>query len=414
MNSPLLVLGFSIIAAAVARAELSIHTDFENGSGKVVRLDQAAATIRLMPGGQITRGWPCWWHVRIEGATPGQEITLELVPSQEKQVQPGAGKGKPLSANWSRPERPAISFDGKTWRHGEPGALSAEAMTYRIKAETPTLWVAWGPVFTPTMGRELIEAAARKAPYAKPFILAKTREGREVPAIRIAEGAEKPVIWLQARQHAWESGSSWVGAGILEWLISEDPLAKELRDEAEIVFVPVMDVDHVTSGDGGKDALPQDHNRDWKDEPHWPEVAAAQKLLRAYGQAKRLRVFCDLHNPGAGNKKAFFFVSPKDMMTDTAWEIQRQFFELARQEFAGNPIPLEIVPQESGASYHPLWKQISKNWVHHHCGGEVVSVTLETAWNTPGSHVEGYRATGAALGRALSRFISGGPIAVSE
>jgi hypothetical protein len=85
--------------------------------------------------------------------------------------------------------------------------------------------------------------------------------------------------------------------------------------------------------------------------------------------------------------------------------VQARFFELARAEFTGASIPLEIAARESGPSYHPLWKQISKNWVHEKCGSEVIAVTLETAWNTAGSTAEGYQQTGANLGRAVARFI---------
>ncbi|HYF35272.1 MAG TPA: M14 family zinc carboxypeptidase [Prosthecobacter sp.] len=412
MNRSFLSLLIAVLPLAVC-AQLSVHTDFEGGSGKVLSLDSAGGVIRLMPGGDISRGWPCWWSIRIDGATPGREITLELVPSDQAQKQPGAGQGKPLSASWSRPERPSVSPDGVVWRHGEPGVLLPDRMTYRIKPETATLWIAWGPAFTATTAKTLIDQAAQ-SPRARPFVLATTREGRPVHAVRVAEGPGKPALWLQARQHAWESGGSWVGAGILEWLLSGDPLANQLCDQCEIVLVPLMDVDHVTTGDGGKDALPQDHNRDWQDQPHWPEVAAAQRHLLAYAKEKRLRVFCDLHNPGPSDKKAFFFVSPKDIISPASWETQHHFIDLTREEFAGNPIPLEITPRESGPGYHPLWRQISKNWVHSQCGDDVLSVTLETAWNTPGSTVEGYKKTGAALGRALARHLAATRVRVAE
>lgn len=404
-----LLLACLTLSLAEVRAELKVRTDFPGGSARVLKVDEAARRVRIMPGGDSKRGWTCWWAVRLEGLQAGQTYTLELAAPDQPQYQPGPGLGKPLSASWSRPQRPSLSQDGKVWRHGEEGRVQEDVMVYEIKPEGGSLWVAWGPVFTPETAEALLAEAAPKLPEAGRFTLATTREGRPVQAMLIAPGAGKPVLWLQARQHAWESGGSWVGAGLLRWLASDEAAAKTLRQKAEIVFVPVMDVDHVSTGDGGKDALPQDHNRDWMDEPHWPEVAAAQQRLLGYAKEKRLRVFCDLHNPAPGDKKAFFFVSPKDMMPDTAWAAQRTFIDLVRQEFAGNPIPLEITPRESGASYHPLWRQISKNWVHEKCGHQVLSLTLETAWNTPGSTVEGYEKTGACLGRALLRYLEAVP-----
>ncbi|HEY1080631.1 MAG TPA: M14-type cytosolic carboxypeptidase [Prosthecobacter sp.] len=411
MRRRLSLLPFALVLlspAAAAFAALSVHTNFEGGSARVVKLDPESRTVTIMPGGDSTRGWACWWALRLEGLEAGQKVTLKLLPSDQRQHQSTAGKGNPpLSASWSRPLHPSLSKDGSTWTYGAAGKVEGDKMVYSITPETASLWVAWGPLFTGTTGSALIDRLARQHPsWVTPFTLATTREGRPVPAMRIAAGEGKPVVWLQARQHAWESGASVVGEGVVQWLLSEEPLARQLRETAEIVFVPVMDVDHVATGDGGKDALPQDHNRDWKDEPHWPEVAAAQKQMLAYAAQGRLKVFCDLHNPAPGDKKAFFFVTPKDLIGEPAWESQKHFIELTRRAFAGNPIPLEITPRESGTSYHPLWRQISKNWVHEKCGKDILSLTLETPWNTPVSTVEGYHKTGACLGRALAGYLA--------
>jgi murein tripeptide amidase MpaA len=72
-------------------------------------------------------------------------------------------------------------------------------------------------------------------------------------------------IWIQARQHAWESGSGWVARGLVEWLLGEDADASWLRLHAELFVVPIMDVDNAATGNGGKEADPRDHNRDWDD-----------------------------------------------------------------------------------------------------------------------------------------------------
>ena len=406
MSLKLRLLSALLLAPSALRADLSVHTDFPGGSAKVISIDQANAIVRIMPGGDITRGWPCWWCFRLDGAHPSQSVTVELLPSDQPQRQPGPEQGKPLSAGWSRPVRPSISHDGATWRHGPDGALIQDRMVYQVHAEkSDHLWVAWGPLFTAETGAAYIDRIVAQCPTASRFVLAKTREGRDVPALRINGDSNKPLLWFQARQHAWESGGSWVAAGLMDWLVSKDPLALKLRDQYELVVIPVMDVDHVATGDGGKDALPQDFNRDWQDQPHWPEVAAAQHLLKEASNQKRLRACIDLHNPAPGDKKSFFFVTAKEIMDDASWESQSRFIELARQEFAGSPIPLSIVPRETGPRYHPLWKQLSSNWLHDHLGRGILSFTLETAWNTPASTVEGYQKTGINLGRAVSRFI---------
>ncbi len=72
-------------------------------------------------------------------------------------------------------------------------------------------------------------------PLAKSFILARTLDGRPVPGVYLAPaGKRRFTIWIQARQHGWETGSSWVGRGFMEWLVSSDPAAIALRQETSV------------------------------------------------------------------------------------------------------------------------------------------------------------------------------------
>ena len=121
-------------------------------------------------------------------------------------------------------------------------------------------------------------------------------------------------IWIQARQHAWESGSSWVCRGLVEWLVSDDDRAERLRKTSTIVIVPIMDMDNVTIGAGGKNEKPHDHNRDWGDEPHFPAVRAAMKKISAMNDDGSFDLFVDLHNPGAASKRPFFYVTPRKLL----------------------------------------------------------------------------------------------------
>jgi hypothetical protein len=235
--------------------------------------------------------------------------------------------------------------------------------------------------------------------------LTETREGRKVRALRITpvEG-KRPGIWVQARQHAWESGASWVARGFTEWITSDAPEARALREQAEIVIVPIMDVDNAATGNGGKEAAPRDHNRDWDLNPVYPEVASAQELLREWAAAGRLGVFLDLHNPGASDLRPFFFAGPEDLLTDLGRKNRADFLALAFRHVS-DPLPLEEKPRIPGPGYHPLWRQISGQWVTANGNPQTLAVCLETSWNTPQSTTEGYLTVGRQLGEALAEYI---------
>lgn len=406
-----LILAALALLVSHASAALTVATDFEGGSARVVSIDEATKTIRFMPGGDPARGWPCWWFLRVDGAEAGATLAFEIVASDRLVPQEGGYKGKPLPVNWSTPIRAAVSFDGKTWQHSEPGAKRADGMTWRVKAEGRSVWLAWGPPFTPRDAAALVEQLA-KHPFAKPFTLSKTIEGRDVPALHIREGnrpdAERFGVWVHARQHAWESGGSWVCRGVAEWMCSDDEAARWLRERADIFIVPIMDVDHVATGDGGKEALPQDHNRDWSDAPHWPEVAAAQKQIRTFVEQGRMDVFLDLHNPGGGDLASFFYAGEETIQNDVGRAARERFFALANERLDG-PIPHNPKAKPSGIKYHPLWRQMSGNWVTANGNPHTVSLCLETAWNTPAGTTDGYLAKGRGLGETIAAFLRENP-----
>jgi hypothetical protein len=262
----------------------------------------------------------------------------------------------------------------------------------------------------PDDARQLCSWAASKCPQATAFTLCRTRAERPVPALRVEPEAagETPLagVWVQARQHAWESGSSWVCRGFVEWLVSDDPRAGSLRAKTRIVVVPIMDVDNVFVGAGGKQQKPQDHNRDWSDQPHWPSVAAAQREIRAMDARGQFHLFIDLHNPGAGERSPFFYLAPRTLLSARGRDNLDRFLKAATTEMTG-PLAFRGTTRESGPGYDKqLWKRISKNWVTLNCRDHVVAVTLETAWNTPHSTPDGYRAVGRRLGLAMESFFS--------
>jgi len=399
---------FLLLAVAASSAGLTVATDFEGGSAKVLAVDEAARAIRFMPGGDPARGWPCWWYLRVDGASVGETLTFDLTASDRLIPQAGGYKDKPLPLAWSAPICAAVSFDGTTWAHTDPGTKRADGITWRVKAQASTLWLAWGPPFTPRDAVALVQRLAVAHPFVEPFTLARSREGRDVPAIHIRGGdlpdAKRFGIWITARQHAWESGGSWVCRGVAEWMCSGDEAARWLREHADIFIVPVMDVDHVATGDGGKEALPQDHNRDWSDAPHWPEVAAAQQRIAALVAAQRMDVFLDLHNPGAGDLASYFYAGEDSLLSDTGRAARDRFLVLAAERLDA-PIPHDPKPRPSGIQYHPLWRQMSGNWVAAHALPHTVSLCLETAWNTPGSTPDGYLTKGRRLAETISAYL---------
>lgn len=386
----ILVLFLFGYANVLLAGELRIDSDFSGGSAKVIEIDKEKRLVRIEPEANPERGWECWWYFQVSGIEPGETITLDVG-----------------NAPWATPDQAAVSTDNITWQQTSPGKRDGKRIVYRHKADGETCWFAWGPPFRVEDAQRLVKESAQSSPHATAFELCQTRAGRPVPALRVQEEGvpdqQRKGIWIQARQHAWESGSSWVCQGLVRWLVSDDPRASALRQKSLITIVPVMDIDNVAIGAGGKNQIPQDHNRDWSEQPHWNSVKVAQQQILDQDKAGTFDLFVDLHNPGANDKKPYFYTTTTDQLTDEGKSNLEHFLATSQLEITG-PLAFKGETRESGPSYDKNWTKISKNWVTKHTADRVVAVTLETSWNTPNSHQEGYMTVGRQLGMAIERY----------
>src|SRR5690606_19826386 len=101
--------------------------------------------------------------------------------------------------------------------------------------------------------------------------------------------------------------------------------------------------------------VPQDHNRDWSDQPHWRSVEAAQQQILDIAEEGHMDLFVDLHNPGADAREPYFYVVPDGMLTPAGRQNLKAFLDAARAEMTG-PLPFTGRTIESGARYDANWE----------------------------------------------------------
>ena len=107
---------------------------------------------------------------------------------------------------------------------------------------------------------------------------------------------------------------------------------------ADIVVIPIVDVDSVERGQGGKKQQPHDQNEDWGPAPYFPEVRAGMEKLASLARADRLDLFLDLHNPGAGNHSIMFYIPPVPLLLPERVTNEDKFLNIVREQMTG-PIP---------------------------------------------------------------------------
>ena len=125
------------------------------------------------------------------------------------------------------------------------------------------------------------------------------------------ELANKKSIVFTARVHPGESNGSYVIQGVLEYLLSNDPGAKNLRKHFIFKVVPMLNPDGVIRGNFRMNILGKDLNRMW-DEPTedtCPTIFNTVKMIKKTLDSRDIYFFCDFH--GHSNKHNFFLYSCK-------------------------------------------------------------------------------------------------------
>ena len=218
-----------------------------------------------------------YWAFCVENAQ-GKELTFHLQKSR--------------LGYWG----PAVSHDLKEWHW--LGECGKNAFTYRFAENETKVYFAHHILY----------------PYERFFALTKrhgletntlcmTKKGRSVPFLSFGEGEN--TVMLTARHHACESTGSYVLEGVLEELLS-CPLPN-----TRVFCVPFVDLDGVLDGDQGKNRIPHDHNRDYTNDPIYPEVAAIKRYAEDHG----CHFAFDFHSPwhrGGENDQIFMVQNSVD------------------------------------------------------------------------------------------------------
>ena len=243
---------------------ITFNTNFEGGSiGRIEKLSPTRFRCHVA-GQHDERGrnrQASWYFFRMDNVR-GREITLTLTDFVgEYNDRPGAVPAGPDII-------PVFSDDGRTWRHFSAGEWddAKKEMTLTFRPESDTLWLAHIPPYTPSDLDRLLADVARH-PHAVVEVIGKTARGRDLHMVTVTDpdvaDDKKKSLWLQARQHAWEAGTSHVMEGALRFITSDAPEARELRKAAVFRFTPMVDVDGCHAGKVRFNANGYDVNRHW-------------------------------------------------------------------------------------------------------------------------------------------------------
>ncbi|XP_050973049.1 cytosolic carboxypeptidase 6 [Labeo rohita] len=110
---------------------------------------------------------------------------------------------------------------------------------------------------------------------------------------------EKRVVFLTARVHPGESPASFICQGVIDFLVSQHPIAQVLRDHVIFKIVPMLNPDGVYLGNYRCSLMGFDLNRHWQDPSPWahPTLHAVKQLIVQMNQDPKvsLEFYIDVH-----------------------------------------------------------------------------------------------------------------------
>ncbi|XP_067936797.1 cytosolic carboxypeptidase 2-like [Watersipora subatra] len=137
--------------------------------------------------------------------------------------------------------------------------------------------------------------------YLKQEVMCTSRAGHECYLLTITNfektHCNKKCIVVSGRVHPGESNSSWMMKGLYEFLISDDPDAKELRDRFVFKIIPMLNPDGVIVGNYRCSLQARDLNRNyrWPSKDRFPTIWHVKNLVESLQQESGVFVYCDFH-----------------------------------------------------------------------------------------------------------------------
>jgi hypothetical protein len=284
-----------LLAAAIA-----VSASFDGGS--VGRVEQVAPDhLRCAVKGQADQNnrnrQANWYYFRLDNL-PRRQVTIDFTDLV------GEYNFRPGTHSVTKNSRPLFSYDDRAWTHFTDAQMSWDEKEVRLTVRfTPTRSTMWIAHTAPYGKRELDALLARRSPYVRQGVVGRTVHGRKIPLLTVTDfsvpDAGKKVVWLMARQHAWECPTSFVADGAVRYLTSSDAEATRIRRSTVFQIIPLFDMDGAAEGAVRFNANGYDNNRNWDtaDEKNMPEIWSVRKsLLDWLDGGRRIDVFLAMHD----------------------------------------------------------------------------------------------------------------------
>jgi len=235
------------------------------------------------------------FHFRVHAAA-GSKLTLEFKNLDN------VWNGQPGSI--SRELKAAvISQNGRDWTSVPLETFETNRTRLNLTMPGPSLYIARVEPYRISDLDRLI-TSIRGHPQVNVIPIGRTVAGRELEIVCIGSPEAEHRVFLRARAHPWESGSSWVAEGLIRRLLRDHADSAEFLKRYSVWIMPMANKDGVALGRTRFNLRGKDLNRNW-DKPADPDLspenhALEQWLEQMIAKGRKPHLALELHNDGNG------------------------------------------------------------------------------------------------------------------
>ena len=408
-------------AALLGSAVPSLASAFYGESGRLERLDDSTFFISLEDDGGdagLPEAWRAGFYARLDDVLVGQVSAIEV----DRLV-------------WPYPVVPLFSYDQRHWQPFADDEISrptTDTLSLRHTFDRPQVWVAQREPFTSVelgrwLGRLDTTASGLPGVRCEVRLLGHTPGGQPLKLISVGDArgsAPARAVWVHARVHPGEPQASFMAAGMLDFLISNQPAAEAARERFTFHVVPMFNADGVALGHYRTNASLQNLESMW-DLPSPPtEVALLRGAICALqAEGEEFVAALNLHSshaPAAQAPFTFPHFGPASLgyapEEARLWEQQMHFARAVAE--AAAPLPFaatweDAQPRPAPAGRGFLEVAMPERWWWRGWGPDVLAVTVEAVDGQVGAggrwaRGEDAAAIGAALVRGLAEALPQG------
>lgn len=387
-------------------AQLSVKSTFEGGNVEIIKIDNDNNIIDFRPALKAKNTIRCWFYFMITGVDTSQTLILR----------------NHYEGNWSfrAPNNPVFSYDNENWQKLSTSDYNYyyfidDYKEYKYQFKNDTVYFAVGHPYLYSDLKEYLFNISNNQ-FLNISTLTYSENGNMVPLLQISntfDNKTKDLIWLTARMHAFESPSNYFMEGVINFLLSDETLAKFIRTNSMVYIIPMMDVDNVIKGGSGKNQYPIDFNRDFNKTSHWNATKAMRKKIMETSKKHNYRMFFDIHSPYPGsltcNKIESHYFNNYGQNHIKAAKLDTLFSLFAKYDGFKPWVNIDTIVLENLINSDHFSDNLNckKNGTPHHASIYFAS-TYEQAWNYRYDGTkwepESYRKSGYAFGKAIAEY----------